>query len=253
MSYLVACTGTVGAQGPKDKSDELIAWKPGDTNYVDDDIISFYKSHSDVFTILDGPTIYSQPTLPSAAYINFNANGETNMTITIGGVVYTKSTVANAATGVWVGTTAATCATSLLAALVGDTRAALPFTAKADIAGTGVWIFWNTGGTIGNVTITTTSASACTVQNAAGGKGAVISKSIAIKHTVNVQELLSGSIDIPLPFSPLSYVVQVLSSGVIKAITDVISIQSSPTRLRIATTGATTTAAADVVSIIAQG
>ena len=255
MAYLVGCTGTAGAIGPINKSQEIIYWSVGDTNWIDDDVIPYYKSHTDVFTILDGPVIFAMPAIPSMAYINFNANGESNMTVTINGVVYLKQAGANNPTGVWAGTTAGTCASGLVAALNGDTRKGKPpLTATLSINGNGVWLFWSLGGTTGNITVTTSSASACTVQSATGGVNNSIIKHVAITHTVNAQELLSGGIEIPLPITPLAFSLQVFSAtGLLKAITDLVTVQTAPTRIRIATTGGTNCVATDVIRLITMG
>ena len=244
---------------------------------VDDSEIGYYQRHSTVFTVLSGPGM-SAPGVPVAssfvladasgllsaaymaeygamasAYIDFNAAGEAAMSVTIGGVIYLEADAAVPATGVWTnGAAAASAATSLIAAINGDTRATVPFTAVADVSGDGVWLFWDAVGTAGNVTISTSSASNCTVQNSTGGLAAASHDTINIKHTVNTQELLSGAIEIPVPFTPTGFHVTATSAtGAKIAFTDLVTIQATPDRIRIDTDGATNLANTNIIYLTA--
>lgn len=270
MAYLVEYSGS-GTEGRLNAS-ELIYWQNGETRWVSDEFIAFYQAHSDVFAVLRGPDIGDVliegadaedyvdslvlaglfPGSLSAAYIDFSGTGEAGMKITIDGVDYQEADTAVPATGVWTnGASAANSAASLLAAINGDTRAAVPFTAVADVSGDGVWLFADAAGNK-NVTITTTSAANCTVQDASGGAAAAIKKILRIKHTVNTQELLSGAVEIPLPFTPTTVNISAYSStGAPIYFTNLVTVQTSPVRLRLATNGATALANSNVLHIFA--
>ncbi len=210
---------------------------------------------------LDGATVTTaqlnslrrNPGSMASAYIDFNATGEAAMTVTIDGIVYQEADTADAPNGVWTnGASAADSATSLIAAINGDTRAAVPFTAVADATGDGVWLFWDAVGTAGNVTIATSSASNCTVQNSTGGAAAAIKQTCTIVHTVNTQELLSGVIEIPIPFTPTHvHATAVDASGTPIYFTDTVTIATSPDRIKITTAGATNLADTNVVHLTA--
>jgi len=196
-------------------------------------------------------SVRRNPGTMAMAYIDFNATGEAAMSVTIDGVVYLEADTADAPNGVWTnGASAADSATSLIAAINGDTRASVPFTAVADTSGDGVMLYWDAVGTAGNVTITTTSASNCTVQNSLGGTAAAIKQTCTIVHTVNTQELLSGAIEIPVPFTPTHVGANAYSSsGVPVYFTDTVTIGTSPARVIVTTAGATNLANTDVLHL----
>lgn len=202
-------------------------------------------------------TLTGTPGNMAAAYINFNAAGEAEMTITIGGVVYAEADTADAENGVWTnGASAADSATSLLAALNGDTRATVPFTAVADESGDGVWLFWDAVGDDYNVEISTDSDGNCTVPEAAVGGADAAAKHILtnIVHTVTTQELLSGTIDIPIPFTPVGFQITATSAtGAPVYFTDLVTIEEDPDRIRITTDGATNLANTNIVYLTVWG
>jgi len=257
------------------RDDTSVVWSINDVRMVDDDQISYYQNHPTVFTILAGPTfsvpgsgqVASSFVLAnsdslveenklsghgkiSAAYIDFNGAGEAAMSVTINGAVYLEADTAAPATGVWTnGASAADSAASLISAINGDTRATVPFTAVADVSSDGVWVFWDAVGA-NNITISTTSASNCTVQNSTGGAAVGHHDSLSLSHTVNTQELLSGAVEIPVPFTPTGFhVTAVSSSGAPIYMTDVVTIEADPDRIRIATTGATNLVNTNVVHL----
>lgn len=234
---------------------QKVNWATGDIREVEDSEYPYYLENSSVFTILAGPTLARVGVngRAASAYIDFNAASEALATITINGVVYTEADTAVPATGVFTnGASAADSATSLLAALNGDLRATVPFTAVADLSGDGVWLFWDGVGTAGNVTITTTSASNCTVQNSTGGEATTAHDSIQLKHTVNTQELLSGAIEIPVPFTPTGFhITATTSAGAPVYFTDKVTIKATPNRIRIDTDGATNLANTNIVYLTA--
>ena len=186
----------------------------------------------------------------AAAVVDFNAAGTAAMTITIDGVAYLEADAADAPNGVWTnGASANDSATSLIAAINGDTRATVPFTAVAGVDTDSVYLFWDAIGTAGNITIASDDATG-TVENSLGGAAQAIKQVATQIHTVTTQGLLSGATEIPLPFTPTAFIIQArTSTGLIKAITDLATIQTSPDRIRIDTDGATNLANTDVVSV----
>jgi len=192
------------------------------------------------------------PGTMAMAFIDFNTGaGEAGMAVTINGVVYQEADAEDFPNGVWTnGASQADSATSLIAAINGDTRAAVPFTAVADTSGDGVMLFWDSVGTAGNVTISTTSAGNCTVQNSTGGAAAAIKQTCTIVHTVNTQELLSGAVEIPVPFTPTHVqLTAYTSAGVPIALTNQMTIGTAPARIILTTAGVTALANTDVVHL----
>lgn len=259
MPYLVTASGN--AKGPGNNGGE-INWTSGQSRWIEDEYVLYYQAHSDVFTVGSlsvDPASSSVakavqfPGKMASAYIDFGDVGEAGMKVTIGGVDYQEADTASVTTGVWTnGASAATSAASLIAAINGDTRATVPFTAVADVSGDGVWLFWDAIGTAGNMEITTDSAANCTVQNATGGAAAGVKNVANIKHTVNTQELLSGAVEIPLPFAPAGYNISAFSStGAPIYFTNLVTVQTSPNRIRLATNGATALADTNVVHVTA--
>jgi hypothetical protein len=194
------------------------------------------------------------PATAACAYIDFNDTAEAEMTVTIGDFVYAEDDTADAEAGVFTnGANAAASAASLIAAINGDERAPVPFTAVADESGDGVWLFWDTPGAAGNVEISTDSEANCTVHESSyGGADAAQKRQVSFAHAVTAQELLSGTIDFPLPFVPSVYFIQVYTAtGAQVAFTDLVTIEEEPDRLRITTDGATKIAATNVIHVMA--
>ena len=190
-------------------------------------------------------TIEQFPGAMASAVVDFNATGEAAMSVTVDGVVYLEADAEDLPNGVWTnGASANDSATSLIAAINGDTRAAVPFTALVGVDTDAVTLFWDAIGTAGNVTISTTSGANCTA--------AALKQITRVTHTVTTQGLLSGAVEIPVPFTPTGFsFVSVSSSGLQKAITDLATIQASPARIRFDTDGATNLANTDVVYLTA--
>jgi len=256
MARLVTATGE--AKGPGNMGDD-VAWFVGQQRWIDDEIVYYYQAHADVFTV--GPVVIDPvqftveyPGAQASAYIDFNGVGEAEMSVTIGGLVYLEADTAVPASGVWTnGASAADSAASLIAAINGDTRTDVPFTAVADVSTAGVWLFWDEVGVDGNVDITTDSAAKCTVAEASlGGANAGKRQVVNLTHTVLAQELLSGAVEIPLQFVPAGFNINAFSAaGAPVYFTDVVTVETDPNRLRIATTGTTNLANTDVVHITA--
>jgi len=252
IKALVAANGRLTALG----DDHY--WSVNEIREVDDSVIAFYQSHSDAFTVLSTDVmedIYTGEAFDAGkiavAYIDFNGVFEAGETITIGGVVYTEADTAVAATGVFTnGASAAASAASFLAAVNGDLRATVPFTGVAAVAGDGVFLVWDAVGTAGNVTITTTSSSNCTVQNSLGGEVIATQQSLNLVYTVTTQALLAGELTIPLPFAPVGFHVSAFSAtGAPILFTDLVTIEDTPDRLLITTTGGTNLANTNVLNV----
>ncbi len=185
------------------------------------------------------------------AYIDFNATAEAEAEIIIGGVTYAEADTAVPATGVFTnGASAANSAASLLAAINGDLRASVPFTAYPDDTGDGLWLYFDTVGAAGNLEITTDSASNCTVEDFTGGVDVSVSSLFTGIHAVTTQQLLSGEIHIPLPFTPSMIQISALDGdGAPVFFTDQVTVELEPDRLVIITTGATNLGDGDTIHI----
>lgn len=262
MSYVVTYSGN-GTSGQLAPETQPVYWSHSDQRIVEKECIDFYQRNPSVFTIapaeafVEGTVIDAMFTgSHAAAYIDFNTGAaEAGCKITIGGVDYQEADTAVPANGVWTnGASAANSAASFKAAVNGDTRAPVPFTAVSDVSGDGCWLFWDAVGET-NPNITTTSVARVTVPTAAtGGLNPEQKKLWNCWHTVTTQELLSGAIEIPLPFSVESIIIQVRSAtGAPKYITSLITIQPDPIRVRIATNGATNAVDTDIIHVILVG
>jgi len=194
------------------------------------------------------------PGTMSTAVIDFNATGEPAMKVVINGVDYQEADVAVVTTGVWTnGASAANSATSLVAAINGDTRATVPFTAFLSADGASVILTWDAIGVAGNVTITTTSAANCTVENSVGGTASGIKQMVVVDRIVTAQDVLALETNIPLPFVPTKILVNYFDADgiLLGTITDKASIQANPNRVRVLQAGATHLAATNVIQVMA--
>jgi hypothetical protein len=215
--------------------------------------ISIGASGSEV-TITSTPAILNEvtyfPGMQSTAAIDFNAVGTAAMNVTINSVIYLEADTADATNGVWTnGSSAADSAASLILAINGDTRAAVPFTAYADATGDGVILIWDAVGNTGNVTITSSDGSATTATSV-GGENAGTKQVINVTRTITTNDLLAGVVTIPVPFVPTGFNVNaVSSSGVPVYFTDAVTIGATPNRILITTAGGTNLANTDVVHL----
>lgn len=186
--------------------------------------------------------------------IDFNGAGEAAMKVTIDGVDYQEADTADAPNGVWTnGASAADSATSLAAAINGDTRATAPaVSAVVSDDGDSVIVVADEPGTDGNLAVTTDSASNCTVENLHGGRDAFNREMASVAHTVTAQEVLADEVNVPVPFVPSNFHATVRdTNGAWKATepTFEATIESSPDRVRLNFAGATDLVAGDVVHI----
>lgn len=248
--YLIKALTT--AKGPVDHNGIEKQWTAGDKRWIEDEHITHYLNHPTAFEVVISGAVDQRHTLGTVAssYIDFNDVGEAGMAIEISGVVYQEADAAVPANGVWTnGASAEASATSLTAALNGDTRATVPFTAVR--SGDGVWLFWDTPGDTGGADVTTDSAANCTVQHGFnGGSDPKVQNVVRFTAEVTAQLLLSGAIEIPLPFTPAGHHVTALSAtGAPVYFTDLITIATAPVRMKITTTGAVNLADTDVVHV----
>jgi hypothetical protein len=198
-------------------------------------------------------TVELNPGKHAYGHIEFNAVGTAAMSITIDGVVYLEADAEDFPNGVWTnGASAADSATSLISAINGDTRAAVPFTAVADSNGDGVWLIYDAVG-VNAVTVASSTGDATVVTPTAGGAAAARNNTIMIQRTVTTQELLSGEIVVPLPFTPGAWMFQVrTSTGLVKAVTDLATVTASPDLFKLNTDGATNAGNTDVLTVWAS-
>lgn len=192
-------------------------------------------------------TLYKNPGKKAFAHIDFNAAGTAAMNITIDGVVYLEADAEDFPNGVWTnGASAADSATSLIAAINGDTRATVDFTAVADASGDGLWLIYDAVGV--NAGVISSSTGDATVSSFAGGAIAGQGQTVQISHLVTTNELLSGAIVIPCPFTPGTFMAQVRSAtGLIKAVTDLFTISGD--NIICTTDGATNAADTDTITV----
>ena len=193
------------------------------------------------------------PGTMATAVIDFNATGEAGMKVTIDGVDYQEADVADLPNGVWTnGASSANSATSLAAAINGDTRETVPFTAFVSADTNSVILTWDTVGIAGNITITTTSAANCTVENSVGGSASGIKQVVVVDRVVTAQDILAVEVNIPLPFAPTKFIIQHFdTNGEPNPTSWRATIQTAPNRIRVLGQGATALIAGDVIQILA--
>jgi hypothetical protein len=234
--------------------DKQVKWAAGQVRQVEDTEMQWYWNNSTVFQVLDGPGLSGVDQGNHAiGYIDFDTGAfQAGKLITIGGIVFTEADTAVPATGVFTnGASAANSATSLIAAINGDLRTAVPFTAYADVSGDGVVVVWDAVGVPADGVVIATSGTNSSIETPAVHGVAPDSKKICrVAHTVTTQQLKAGAIVIPLPFAPTGFFAQVWTAGVdTPSITDVFTIESAPNSILITITGGTNVANGDVVRI----
>jgi len=239
------------AKGPIDYGVD-VPWTTGQKRWINDEHITHYLNHPTVFEVVISGAVDMRhtPGTVASSYIDFNDVGEAGMAIEITGVTYQEADVAVPANGVWTnGASAEASATSLTAAINGDTRAAVPFTAVR--SGDGVWLFWDEPGDTGGADVTTDSEANCTVQHGFnGGYDPKVQTVVRFSAEITAQLLLSGAVEIPLPFTPAGFHVTAVSATWAPVyFTDLVTIATAPVRMKITTTGAVNLADTDVVSI----
>lgn len=187
--------------------------------------------------------------------VAFAAKGDCT-SVTVGAATYAYDATPVVANGEWAyGADAAASATNLAAAINGDTRNAGGPSYKAVVGGAGaatVYIFQLVPG--GNPTVARVGgAQPATAEGMVGGGSAEVKQTITIRHTVTTVEGTNVEVHIPLPFAPTNWTWVVLAStGAIKPVTDIATVETTPDRIKVATAGATHIAATDVIVVIAQ-
>lgn len=173
--------------------------------------------------------------------------------VDVGGIVYLRDDTPDVTQGEWAsGATAAAAATNLAAAINGDTRAALVYTAEA--IGDGVVIRAITPGTAGNVAVARVAgAEPSTTQNLVQGRAAKTCQVGTVYHTVTALDALMTEFTLELPFAPDTFIVQVVTStGVIRTgITDTFNFDSTPLGVVVTSTGITHVVAGDIITVLA--
>jgi len=181
---------------------------------------------------------------------------EAGTEVVIGGAVYLEDTGAGAdpTLGIWVrGASQEDTVDSLLAAINGDTRAeAAPVTA-IKVGTHSIVLYADEPGAVGNLDITTDSASNVTVEDMAGGQDAGLLQVVAIERTVTAQDVLADRVHIKLPFEPSfwrHYVVD--DSGAPKTPTGAVTLETGPPVHIMHIVGSGTSLAADdVIHVLA--
>jgi len=185
--------------------------------------------------------------------ILFGATGDCT-SITIGAVTYPYDGSPTVADGEWdYGASASESATNLAAAINGKTGSPYAATANTDT----VHVYAKTVGTAGNVTITrNTGAQPATVANTVGGLAAATKQWCMRAHTVTANDVDTAVlVNIPMPFTPTMFTVQVRSStGTIRdgLVTDLFTIAATPARIVATDAGAVHLVAGDVITITAH-
>jgi hypothetical protein len=186
--------------------------------------------------------------------IDFNTVGTATMTVTINSVAYLEADTADAPNGVWTnGASAADSATSLIAAINGDTRAAVGYTAKADASGDGVVLTADAVGTAGNYTCASDDGSATTSNFLGGLEVTAVLQRADLAHIVTAAEVLAGAVVIPTYFVPRIYhlTAYLTSTGAVIHLSDLVTVGSAPNSIIITADGAVSLAAGDIVHLTA--
>ncbi len=208
--------------------------------------------HGITTTLVQLNTLLRDPGKQAVAVIDFNAVGAEGMKITIDGVEYEEAAAEDLPNGVWTnGATAADSATSLAAAINGDTRGGgSPFTAIVSATGDSVILVADAVGVAGNAVLASNDASA-TVENGHGGAAAALKRVFAINYAITAQDILADECNIPVPFTPTSFMVQYTdATGALKANTWTAAIAAAPDRIVVTKAGATHLVETDVVHLV---
>lgn len=188
---------------------------------------------------------------------DFSAEGTIASTITIdaGGtpITYLEDDSENFPNGQWTnGGSGAASATSLTAAINGDTRATLRVSAVAQDST--VWVFALAVGLAGNLTLTTSGTEPDVEENMAGGAAAAVKQVAHIEHVVSTEEGTQIEVHIPLPFDAAFFTFEVLDgNGEDQAVTDFGTVTPAagvvPAFFRLVTNGAVHIAATDIIKL----
>ena len=214
-----------------------------------------------------GSGLYASAAKLSTAYLGAPAVGSVRFTgagdcdaIQVGAVLYTRNAAAaDLPNGVWtsVSGTANGCATSLAAAINGDTRNTGSTSYYTAIANTDtVHIFSKIPG--GDVAITLTGAAPTepsVLESLAEGEVEISAQSVMVEHTVTANDVETAVlVHIPLPIVPKFYIAQIRNAtgGIRHDVTDQFTIGTLPNRIVLTANGATHVIAGDIITVFAQ-
>lgn len=234
---------------------ELAADAVDSTKIEDNAVDSEHYVDGSVDDIHLASLLLKEPGRQAMGLIDFNAVGDAASTVTIGAVTYLESDTPTVTNGEWTnGATATTSATSLAAAINGDTRATLVYAAVA--VGTSVWVFALAVGTAGNVAITASGTDPDVTEDLIGGAAAAVKQVVNFQHVVTAEEAVQVQVLIPLPFDAAFFEWHVYdTNGGILAVevTDRGSVVNAaagiPAYFQVITNGATHISAGDVIRV----
>ena len=189
----------------------------------------------------------------ASGVVDFGGAGEAGTVITIGGISYSEADTADAVNGIWTnGATAADSATSFAAAVNDDARANRPqVSAFVSAAGDSVVVVADVSEAAGNLVMTEDSAVNVTVENLVGGEDSHRNRMIVVNRVVSAQDVLATEVNIPLSFTPTSFIVDLrTTAGVSKAYDGAATIEANPARLKLDFAGAVDPAATDVIHAV---
>ena len=189
------------------------------------------------------------------AVIDFNAAGTAAMDVAIGGQVYLEADAADAPNGVWTnGASAANSATSLNAAINGDTRSTKPkISSFLSDVGDSVIVVFDAAGSDGELALTSSDGTA-TVENMHDSEDNARMEMAMISYAVTAQDVLADEVNIVLPFTPTGFIVSwVDATGdeLATPVTTLAAIVATPDRILLNFAGAADPVATDVVNVLA--
>ena len=216
------------------------------------------RGHSSVDSLVE--PVADVPARPGLAKVWFEATGTALATVTIGGVVFTEADPAVPANGVYTnGASDNDTATSLAAAINGDTRAASRdrFDAAVTASGGGVLVGYIASGalTAAERAVTTTDPLA-DVTAFTDDLDVANYEQVSGTYTVTAGDVNLAEVNIPLPVGWLAAGTSVMvaiasATGLRRLYTSLVTVQITPPRIRIDADGATNAVATDVVHYIA--
>ncbi len=196
------------------------------------------------------------PGVRAHAVVDFSDVGTAGKDILINGVSYLEADTADATIGVWTnGASAANSATSFAAAINGDTRRNAPkVSAVVSDAGDSVIIVADEPGSAYEYTVALgTGMLTATVENMSRSQKDGRKMLWTVNHTTTAQDVLADEINIPVPYTPDGWQVfwrAATGAPLATQPTATISLETSPTRLRINFAGATDPSAGQIASVL---
>lgn len=201
---------------------------------------------SGALTIAQAPSVGKVAT----GRVRFGGVGDCT-SVTVAAVTYTRG-VADVPNGVWAeGASAAESATNLAASVNGDTRNGGSNSYNAIAVGATCFFLAKAVGVAGNVAVARVGGTEpATAENMIGGVAVGPKKFVQVAHAVTAAEAAEDAVEIPLPITPTTFSVTVLTStGAPKTITDLITLVAAPDHISILANGATHVASGDVITV----